>query len=150
MDDSNRREMTRVPLQVGIALRSSSKPAIPGKTTDVSLKGVHIACENPLPVGSTCQLTLFIGPEDDPVRITFGGTVVRADRNGMAVEIDDVLPIDTLTHLQNIVRYNATDANRINQELRERVSQRWSGTAPSAIKNKPQAEIQRLAPDTGW
>ena len=54
MDEHNRREMTRVPLQLDLTIRSNSKAAIPGKTTDVSFKGIHIACDNPLPVGSSC------------------------------------------------------------------------------------------------
>ncbi len=125
MDERNRREMTRVPLRLDVILRSKSSPAMPGKTTDVSLKGIHIDCGNPLPVGSICQLTLLVGLQADPIRIELGGTVVRADKNGMAVEIEDVLPIDTLTHLQNIMRYNATDGDCIDQELYTRVSRRW-------------------------
>ena len=88
MDERNRREMTRVPLRLDVILRSKSSPAMPGKTTDVSLKGIHIDCGNPLPVGSICQLTLLVGLQADPIRIELGGTVVRADKNGMAVEIE--------------------------------------------------------------
>jgi hypothetical protein len=109
MNDQDRREMTRVPLQLDLTLRSNSKSAVPATTTDVSLKGIHIACDNPLPVGSSCQLVLLFGPQEDAIRVEMGGTVVRADRHGMAIEIVDVLPIDTVTHLRNVVRYNAMD-----------------------------------------
>lgn len=125
MDERNRREMTRVPFHFAATLQSHSNPAIPGNVTDVSLKGIYVACENPLPVGSACQLTLRLGSGDDPVCLELAGTVARVDRSGMAIEIDEVLPIETLTHLQNVVRYNAADADRIDQELHERICQRW-------------------------
>jgi hypothetical protein len=65
MDEHNRREVTRIPLRLDAILRSHSTPAVSGKTTDVSLKGIHVACDNPLPVGSVCQLTLLFGPQTD-------------------------------------------------------------------------------------
>lgn len=125
MDEHQRREMTRVPIQFKVTLRSPNVPAVPGKTTDISLKGLHVACDNPLPVGSSCQLTLTFGSQESPIAIELEGTVVRADRTGMALEIAEALPIDTVTHLQNIVRYNATAPDRIDQELHDRVSRRW-------------------------
>lgn len=126
MDEHDRREMSRVPLQLDLTLQSNSKAAVPGKTTDVSLKGIHIACDNPLPVGSPCQLVLLFGQQGDAVRVELGGKVVRADRYGMAVEIESILPIDTVTHLRNVVRYNAVDVDRVDQEFHDRVSRRWS------------------------
>ena len=129
MNEHDRREMTRVLIQLDVILRSKSSPTMLGKTTDVSLKGIRIDCGNPLPVGSTCQLTLLVGPQTDPIRIELGGTVVRIDASGMAVEIDDVLPIDALSHLQNIVRYNAIDGDCIDQELHARVSRKWKQAA---------------------
>lgn len=131
MDASNRREMTRVPFHVSVTFQSHNKPAIPGNVTDVSLKGIHVACDNPLPVGSACQLTLQFGSEEDPVCLELGGTVVRVDRDGMAIEIDEVLPIDTLTHLQNVVRYNATDTDRVDHELHDHIRRRWKQAATS-------------------
>jgi hypothetical protein len=128
MNEHNRREMTRVPLQLDLTLQSNSKATVPGKTTDVSLKGVHITCDNPLPVGSSCQLVLLFGAQEEAVRVELGGTVVRADRHGMAVEIENVLPIDTVTHLRNVVRYNAAEVEQIDQELQNRVSRRWNHT----------------------
>ncbi len=124
MNENERREMTRVPLQLDLTLQSPNKPAVPGKSTDVSLKGIHIACDNPLPVGSACQLVLLFGSPEEGVQVELGGTVVRADRYGMAIEIENVLPIDTITHIRNAVRYNATEVDRVDQELQDRVSRR--------------------------
>ena len=125
MDECNRREMTRVPFHFSATFQACGKPATPGIVTDVSLKGIYVACENPLPVRSICQLTLRFGSANDSICIELGGTVARVDQSGMAIEIGEVLPIDTFTHLQNVVRYNAADADRVDQELQERVRRRW-------------------------
>ena len=140
MAEHNRREVTRIPLCLDAILRSHSTSVVSGKTTDVSLKGIHVACDNSLPVGSVCQLTLLFGPQTDPLHIELEGTVVRADKSGMAVEIADVLPINTLTLLQNIVRYNAADASCIDQELHNRVSRRWGHAASDNSPNDQHSE----------
>jgi len=140
MAEHNRREVTRIPLCLDAILRSHSTSVVSGKTTDVSLKGIHVACDNSLPVGPVCQLTLLFGPQTDPLHIELEGTVVRADKSGMAVEIADVLPINTLTLLQNIVRYNAADASCIDQELHERVSRRWGHAASDNSPSDQQSE----------
>jgi hypothetical protein len=65
---------------------------------------------------------------------------VRADKSGMAIEIADVVPIDTLTLLQNIVRYNAADASCIDQELHNRISRRWGHAASDNSPTNQQSE----------
>ena len=87
-----------------------------------------------------CIRDRLFGPQTDPLHIELEGTVVRADKSGMAVEIADVLPIDTLTILQNIVRYNAADANCIDQELHNRVKRRWGYAASDNSPNDQHSE----------
>jgi hypothetical protein len=95
-----------------------------GETTDISLKGLYVASRQPLPARTACHITLQLGPQEHPIRITLEGTIVRATDEGMAIEITSVPP-DSFSHLNNLVTYNAQDANRIAQELHDRVSRRW-------------------------
>lgn len=120
----NKREMTRVPLQIDTEVRADGYALITGTTTDLSLKGLSVASPQSLPTRTVCHVTLFVGPREHPIRIALEGTIVRATAQGMAIEITSVPP-DSFSHLNNLVTYNAQDANRIAQELHDRVSRRW-------------------------
>jgi hypothetical protein len=102
-DSQSRREMTRVPLQIETELHSEGHTLAVGKTTDITLR---------------------LGPQKHPIRIALEGAIVRMTDEGMAIEIISVPP-DSFAHLHNLVIYNAQDANRIAQELHNRVSRRW-------------------------
>lgn len=123
-DSQSRREMTRVPLQIETELRSEGHTLALGKTIDISLKGLYVASQQALPTGTACHITLRLGAQDHPIHVVLEGTIVRTTDEGMAIEITSVPP-DSFAHLHNLVSYNAQDANRIAQELHNRVSRRW-------------------------
>ena len=132
-DNQSRREMTRVPLQIDTELRAQGYALTSGKTTDVSLKGLYVASQQSLPAGIACHITLRLGPQEHPIHIALEGTIVRTTDEGMAIEITSVPP-DSFAHLHNLVIYNAQDANRIAQELHNRVSRRWQ----QAVDKEPE------------
>jgi PilZ domain-containing protein len=134
-DSPSRREMTRVPLQIETELRAEGHPVTLGKTTDISLKGLHVTSQRSLPAGATCHVTLRLGPQEHPVRIDIEGTVVRTTDEGMAIEINSVSP-DSFSHLHNLVIYNAQDTHRIDEELHNRVSRRWHQAAHKEQEEK--------------
>ena len=134
-DNPSRREMTRVPLQIETELRAEGHPLTLGKTTDISLKGLHVTSQQSLPVDATCHITLRLGPPEHPIRIAIEGTVVRTTDEGMAIEINSV-PLDSFSHLHNLVIYNAQDTNRVDEELHSRVSRRWQQATPKEQKGK--------------
>ena len=132
-DSQSRREMTRVPLQIDTELRVEGHVLALGKTTDISLKGLYVASRQSLPARTTCHITLRLGPQEHPIHIALEGTIVRTTDEGMAIEITSVPP-DSFAHLHNLVIYNAQDANRIDQELHNRVSRRWQ----QAVDKEPE------------
>ncbi|NOT55964.1 MAG: PilZ domain-containing protein [Deltaproteobacteria bacterium] len=131
-DSQDKREMTRVPLQIDTELRAEGHALITGTTTDISLKGLSVASPRALPTRTACHITLFVGPQEHPIRIALEGTIVRATTQGMAIEITSVPP-DSFTHLHNLVIYNAPDATHVDEELSNRVSRRWG----QAVKKEP-------------
>lgn len=133
---NNRREMTRVSLQVVVALKSNTKPSVSGQTTDVSLKGLHLLCHKPIPIGSQCQLTLILGSREYPIRIEVDGTVVRVDHQSMALEIAEEVQIGSLAHLHKVVLYNTQDPDQIHQEIQARISRRWQKITTGSADNK--------------
>jgi len=127
--------MTRVSLHIDSELYAEGHALILGKTTDLSLKGLYVASQQPLPTRTACHITLSFGPQEHPIRIALEGTIVRATEAGMAIEITSV-PSDSFTHLHNLVIYNAQDANRVARELNTRVSRRWRQAVTKDHKDK--------------
>ncbi len=127
-DSMNKREMTRIPLQIDTEVRAEGHALITGATTDISLKGLSVTSQQSLPTRTVCHVTLFVGPQEHQIRIALEGTIVRATAQGMAIEITSVPP-DSFAHLHNLIIYNAPDANHVDEELNNRVSRRWQQAA---------------------
>ncbi len=127
-DSQNKREMTRVPLQIDTEVRADGYAPITGTTTDISLKGLSVASQQSLPTRTVCHITLFVGPQEHSIPIALEGTIVRATAQGMAIEITSVPP-ESFAHLHNLIIYNAPDANHVDEELSNRVSRRWRQAA---------------------
>jgi hypothetical protein len=117
--DANRREFTRVPLHLDVEITPTHTTSTPPQVKDVSLKGLYLHCENPLPLGATCRIALLLGDKDKPVRIEVGGTVARVDTTGMGLEITEIIGIESFEHLRNLVRYNSPDINQVEQEFHD-------------------------------
>ncbi len=119
--EANKREFSRVPIQLDVEILSPQPAPSSCQVKDVSLKGLYLLCANPLPVGSDCRVALLLGGGETPVRIEIGGTVAREDPAGMGLEITAIVGVESFEHLQNLVRYNAMDPDRVEQEFAEHV-----------------------------
>lgn len=97
---------------------ASTQPTL-GQAQNVSRKGVSLLCDNPLPVGSDCKLSLLLGGKEDPVRIDVGGKVARVDETGMGLEITEIVGMESFEHLRNLVLYNSSDTDRVEEEFQE-------------------------------
>jgi hypothetical protein len=119
--DANRREFTRVPIQLNVEVTPTQAGNTSYQVKDVSLKGLYLHCENPLPVGAACRVALLLGDKDNPVRIEVGGKVARVDKTGMGLEITDIIGVQSFEHLRNLVLYNSPDPNQVEQEFQDHI-----------------------------
>jgi hypothetical protein len=115
--EAEKREFSRVPIQLDVEISSPQPAPDSCHVKDVSLKGIYLLCDNPLPIGSDCRVALLLGGGETPIRIEVGGTVARVDPTGMGLEIKEVVGIESFEHLRNLVLYNATDPNQVEQEF---------------------------------
>ena len=119
---TNKREFTRVPVQLEVEVRSEQPVTTgPCEVKDISLRGLYLCCEHPLPLGSACQVTLILSGGEPPLRIEVGGSVTRVDPAGMGVEITNVVGVESFEHLRNVVLYNASNPNQVEQEFHDHV-----------------------------
>src|SRR5262245_49098471 len=118
--ESNRREFTRVPMQRTVEVTSTKGNPIIHQVKDVSLNGLYLQCEQPLPLGTDCRVTFFLGEKEDP-QIVIYGQVARVDASGMGIEITEIVGIESFEHLRNLVLYNSSDINQVEQEFHNHI-----------------------------
>lgn len=124
---TNRREFTRVRVNLLSELRSGGSVDINGTLANVSLSGMFLNTDAHLPVDTTCQIALFLEGGEEPVAIQTEGKVIRNEPLGMAIQFTKILGPESLNHLQNLVMYNSGDQiNQVEKELATHVGMRPS------------------------
>lgn len=113
-DGDNRREFTRVLIQLDAEVSADDKATISGVAKDLSLNGVYIPCTGMLPIGTECKIGIFLDGRD--IRLDVIGKVTRQNDDGMAIEFTGV-PLDDLEHLRNLIRFNAENPNQVEEEF---------------------------------
>jgi PilZ domain len=115
--EAEKREFSRIPIQLDVEIVSPRPAPHPCYVKDVSMKGMFLLCKNPLPIGSDCRVALILSGGETPIRIEIGGTVSRVDTTGMGLETTEIVGIESFEHLRNLVLYNATDPDQVEQEF---------------------------------
>jgi PilZ domain len=105
----NRREFTRVRVNLLTELRSGETVDIAGSLANVSMSGLFLTCPTRLPIDTVCRLTLMLEGGLDALTIQTEGKVIRNDSDGMALQFTKILGPESLQHLQNLVMYNSGD-----------------------------------------
>ena len=66
--------------------------------------------------GTVCRLRILLSGTSSELIIRTDGEIVRSEGDTVAVKFTGIDP-DSLFHLQNILRYNAPDAESIEREI---------------------------------
>jgi hypothetical protein len=125
---TGRRAFTRVPFHVRAQLRIHKEIFTIEKIRDISLGGCFLLASPERATGENISMgpgdfcTVYIaltGTTQDLV-VEIDGEIARSGKDGIAVKFTTATP-ENLYHLQNIIRYNAMDADTIEKEIRERL-----------------------------
>ena len=126
---ANRREFTRVRVNILSELRSGGSVDISGTLANVSLNGMFLNTEAHLPEDATCEVSLLLEGGGEAVTIQTEGKVVRNEPRGMAIQFTKILGPESLNHLQNLVLYNSGDQmEQVESELSSHLGIKASGT----------------------
>jgi len=117
--DPNHREFTRVPIKIEIQIKVRDKVFLTDNTKDLSMKGVFLESDDELSLGEPCEVSIFL-VGTDPIEIHFKGKVGRAVKNGIGIEFTE-MDLESYEHLQNLLRYRAADAEKIDKEVHNHV-----------------------------
>lgn len=85
---------------------------------NLSVGGCQLDIGEHVTVGTACSLLIVLNPADRTMNVEVDGEVVRSEKGTVGIKFSSIAP-DALVHLQNIIRYNAPDADRIEQEIDE-------------------------------
>lgn len=112
----NRREFSRVKVELPVRLRGN------GLTEehcafllDISMNGICIDGKTGLPEGSFCSVEIVL---DSQQRIQIHGRVVRSGEGRVSVAFEE-LSLESMQHLRNLVLYNASPDQPVEQEVNE-------------------------------
>ncbi len=89
-----------------------------GELANLSIGGCLIPNEQDFSAGAGCKVTIPLSEGDEALKIEVVGEVVRREKEFVAVKFVQISP-ESLFHLQNLIRYNASDSDRIDEEIEE-------------------------------
>lgn len=112
--EANRRRRSRVDMNIPATFTTDAGPAVQILVCNISLKGLLAVPEESIQPGAKGVVRITLA--QDAV-ITVECQVIRSDKSGVAI---DFMPMDedSFFHLRNLVRYNAADADQIDDELK--------------------------------
>jgi hypothetical protein len=114
--EPERRRMGRITASIDVEIQAEGdeRPII-GQLWNLSVVGLRLEAERPLPVGTTCSIRMFV-----PEEVALRGKVVRAEGNDLAFQLEDV-PYESFERLRAFLLMHAEENSAIEDELTDRM-----------------------------
>lgn len=112
------RKYTRITLNFNADLKINHQWLRQNKILDLSLGGCLLQVEEEFDSNAPCQVEIALGDGDNPLKIKVKGRVVRSMPGNLSLKFTEI-GLESFHHLQNLIRYNAPDPDRISKELEE-------------------------------
>jgi len=113
---SEKRNFTRVPFKVEAEIIANETSYKIKEITNLSVGGCLIPVDEDLKLGTSCKITIFLSGITPKLTIKADGEVIRLGEHHLAIKFIRVDP-DSLFHLQNIVRYNSQNPEKVEWEI---------------------------------
>lgn len=84
---------------------------------NLSIGGCLLKIKDDLPVGAECKISILLNDAQHDLRVEVYGEIVRNDAETVGIKFTRINP-DDLIHLQNIIRYNAENPDKISEEIK--------------------------------
>jgi hypothetical protein len=114
-DDKRRR--TRVHFETQVVLKTDISEIKAGaNSSDISMKGMFISTDEKIPVGTPCDIEIVLSGTTSKLALNIEGVIARQDKHGLGITFAS-MDVDSYFHLKNIVTYNASDPDVIEEEM---------------------------------
>lgn len=112
-----KRKRTRVAFETRVALKAGETRIVSDASSrDISLQGMFVRTDQPLAVGTACDMEILLTGSSSRLSIRVQGRVARQGAAGVAVVFDS-LDVDSYYHLKNLLLYNAQDPDSLEKEI---------------------------------
>ncbi len=117
MQPREKREFVRVPFTTEVEIRTGNRLFRSSSGMNISLNGLRIATEGPLPgEGSPCSARIVLKAFDHHIAIEAQGRIARSGQGYLAVEFTELDP-DSYIHLRQLIINNAEDPVHAEEEF---------------------------------
>ena len=114
-EPSNKREFTRVPVHCQVEVRTAGRLIPCTAVSTLSMNGMFVQTPEQLPVGTECEITISLVEHE--VEIELLANLVCSYPDGAAFQFTRILGTESYGHLRNLVLYNASDTDRVEDEF---------------------------------
>lgn len=111
-----KRRFTRIGFNMAAELTVDDQSFLFSRVGNLSVGGCLLETPERLAVGTSCRFWLPLEPTAPELGVEVFGEIARCDGDTVSVRFTRIDP-QSLFHLQNIIRYNAPDPDRIEDEI---------------------------------
>lgn len=113
-----KRRFSRIGFSMPAELKVDQRVYFFSQVDNLSVGGCLFETVEVLKVGTPCRLWLPLEPADPDLGVEVFGEISRCNEGTVSVRFSRIDP-ESLFHLQNIIRYNAVDPDRIEEEIKD-------------------------------
>ncbi len=115
MTQAEKRKNTRVVFCKEATVRFADR-VFPGLVIkDLSRRGVYLEGISGRQQGEKCEIVFNLNGASDEIELSMSGKVVHQEVNGIGIQFLET-DVDTFFHLKNIVYFNASNPDQIEEE----------------------------------
>ena len=115
--EKTRRKFSRIPLNFPARLIVDKTEVYDVRElANLSIGGCLVPLDEEVAKGAPCTISIRLAGGLGNTTININGKAVRHDKDFVAIQFTKIRPED-LYHLQNLIRYNAPDPDKIEEEI---------------------------------
>ena len=106
----------RVPFRVRAEMTVNNILNFSEEINNLSVGGCLLPIKMDVATGIKCNLEILLSGTNSQLSVRVEGKIIRCESGAVAIKFTEIEP-DSLFHLQNIVRYNCPDPDKVEQEI---------------------------------
>jgi hypothetical protein len=114
-----KRRFSRITLNMAAELTVGDTVYSFNQVNNISVGGCSLPTAADVPQGAACRFWLPLDAAGSGVGVEVYGEIVRCEEHSVGVRFTRITP-ESLFHLHNLIRFNAGDPDRIEEEISER------------------------------
>lgn len=113
-----KRRFSRVVFGMSAKLILADQEITVGEIINLSVGGCQLDITTAIEPGTECRMLIELNPADRRMNVEVDGEIVRVEESSVSIRFVSINPED-LGHLQNIIRYNSPDPDKVEEEINE-------------------------------